>query len=96
MHKEDSADDLIYAGKEWSGSELDAKDVEDSLKTVLTLFDKLAETSSKYAIDEVKISIGLIIDEQGKLKAGLGVNLFNTLKGTLAQKRRKPTIKIPY
>ena len=73
---------MMYAGKEWEGTELDFTE-KNSLKAILSMFGKLEEASPKYAVDEVKLTVGLTVDESGKVRAGIAANFLNFLKGKI-------------
>jgi hypothetical protein len=79
--EENEKSTMMFAGKEWEGSEIDFADVENSLTSILTIFENLEKISPKYGIGEAKLSVGLTVDEAGNIKAGIAANFLNILKG---------------
>jgi len=75
---------LLHSSKRWQLTEIDAKDVENSLKVILELLEKIEPLSSKYVVDEAKLTIGVYMEQDGTVKAGLTANFLNLLKSSVS------------
>ena len=60
--------------------DLDLSSVETDLKDLLSVLENATEESKSYSIDEVKLTIGVSKDKEGKLKAGLWAQMATVFK----------------
>jgi len=66
---------LLAAKQGWQPKSFDVSSLKDELMPLLKTLDELDEASLKFSIDEVKVSVGLAEDAQGKLHAGLSAKV---------------------
>lgn len=81
--EEEKPKEVLLARKEWTREEIDLAGIEAGLKGLIAVFDSLESASSKYRIDEAKLTIGLTKDEDGKLHATITASILNLLKGSV-------------
>jgi hypothetical protein len=74
--------DMMFAKTEMEGKQLKIEQVEQSLKSLIAMFETIEAT--KYFVDEAKLSIGVVTDESGNVKAGLSTNFWTLFKGEIS------------
>jgi len=69
--------------RKWVRSEIDLTQTENDLKGLINMFERLEKAGSKYKVDEAKLTVGLVKDEQGKLQASIAASFFSLIKGAV-------------
>ena len=78
--KKEEPQEMMFARK-WTRSEIDLTQTEKDLKGLISMFENLEKTGSKYKVDEAKLTVGLVKDEEGKLHASIAAGFLSFLKG---------------
>lgn len=55
--------------------QLDLSQVEEDLRNLVGTLERATEASKLYAVEEVKVTVGVVVDAHGKVKAGLAANI---------------------
>lgn len=82
--EEEKPQKMLYAKKKWVKGEIDLTQTEKDLKSLITMFENLEKTGSKYNVEEAKLTVGLIKDEKGNLHASIGANVLSLVKGKIS------------
>jgi len=75
---------MMFARKKWVRSEIDLGQTEKDLKSLITMFENLEKTDSKYNVDEAKLTVGLIKDEKGLLHASVAASVLSLIKAGIS------------
>ena len=55
--------------------EIDLTGVKQDLSQLISVFEELEKNNENYCVDEAKLTVGVIKDKSGKLKAGIAAKL---------------------
>lgn len=75
--------EMIFARRKLVRTAIDLTQTEKDLKNLITMFESLEEADSKYRVDEAKLTVGLIKDEEGKLHASIAAGFLSFIKGMI-------------
>lgn len=75
--------EMMFAQTTMEGKKLDFAQVQEDLKQLILMFGELEGTTSKYYVDEAKLTIGVIADESGTVRAGISTNFLSIFKGQI-------------
>ncbi|MGD0029477.1 MAG: hypothetical protein ABSC91_11120 [Candidatus Bathyarchaeia archaeon] len=75
--------EMMFAQTSMEGKELDFAQVQKDLKQIISMFGELEKTTSKYYVDEAKLTIGVITGESGSVRAGISTNFLSIFKGQI-------------
>ena len=76
-------EEMMFARRQLLRTEIDLTQIENDLKNVIAMFENLEGTDSKYMVDEAKLTVGLIKDEEGKLQASIAAGFLGLIKGVI-------------
>jgi hypothetical protein len=72
----------LFAAKQWVKGDIDLSPVESDIKNLIAMFEAIEEKSKKYSIDEAKLTVGYVKDQEGKLHASISASILNFFKGS--------------
>jgi seryl-tRNA synthetase len=84
-------EEMMFARKQLGRTEIDLSQIENDLKNVIAMFENLEGTDSKYGVDEAKLTVGLIKDEEGKLQASIAGGFLSLFKGAIGGEAAEKT-----
>lgn len=82
--EEEKPQEMIFARKKMVRGEINLAQTENDLKSLIAMFEDLEKKDSKYRVDEAKMTVGLIKDEEGGLHASIAASFFSLIKGKIS------------
>lgn len=80
---EEKPEEMLFARRKLARTEIDLTQTENDLKNLIAMFQNLEEADSKYRVDEAKLTVGIIKDEEGKLHASVAAGFLSFFKGMI-------------
>jgi hypothetical protein len=66
---------ILAAKMEWKAEEIDFSPIENDIRKLMTMFDNLGSSTSKYEVNEAKLSVGFGKDIEGNIQIGISAKI---------------------
>ena len=72
---------VMAALSELKPGKIDLKSLKTDLRRLIKMLEKLESEETKYGVDEVKLTVGITEDAEGKIHIGFAASLFSLFRG---------------